>query len=420
GASRESSARLQRAKKEQWISTSTWDKIDQRKGIKKKLLTTKSPRLKERLSREYSQKDKEVKRSTRIDKRTYIGNLAEDAEAAARRKDMKSLYQITKKLKGDTGPNQNFPLKDADGKIITVEKEKIERWKEHFQQVLNRAVPPRLADIPEAADDLEINLDQITEAEVREAIKAQKNGKAPGSDSVCAEMLKADEQETPRILCQIFQRIWDEEDTPDDWKESLWRILRHYGIPQKMVNVIKILYTDVQFQVACNSHMSDSFSVKSGVKQGCILSPFLFTLAIDWLMIETTKNGNSGIRWTLTSILEDLDYADNIGLLSNRHKDMQEKMDKLTRTAPQIGLKLNTTKTKLMRINNKTDNPITINNINNSEALEDVQDFAYLGSKITTDGDSAKDATARIRKASQTFAMLKPIWKSKQLRLETK
>ena len=140
-------------------------------------------------------------------------------------------------------------------------------------------------------------------------------------------------------------------------RESLWRILRHYGIPQKMVNVIKIIYTDVQCQVACNSHMSDSFSVKSGVKQGCIFSPFLFTLAIDWLMIEITKNGNRGFRWTLTSILEDLDYADDIGLLSNRHKDMQEKMDKLTTTAPQIGLKLNTAKTKLMRFNNKTDNP---------------------------------------------------------------
>ena len=193
-----------RAKKEQWISTSTWDKIDQRKGIKKKLLTTKSPRLKERLSREYSQKDKEVKRSTRADERTYIENLAEDAEAAARGKDMKSLYQITKKLKGDTGPNQNLPLKDADGKIITVEKE---RWKEHFQQVFNRADPPRLADIPEAAEDLEINLDQITEAEVREAIKAQKNEKAPGSDSVCAEMLKADEQETPRIMQDLPENM---------------------------------------------------------------------------------------------------------------------------------------------------------------------------------------------------------------------
>ena len=88
---------------------------------KKKLLTTKSPRLKERLSREYSQKDKEVKRSTSTDKHTYIENLVEEA---ARRKDMKSLNQITKKLKRDTGPNQNLPLKDADGKIITVDKEK--------------------------------------------------------------------------------------------------------------------------------------------------------------------------------------------------------------------------------------------------------------------------------------------------------
>ena len=80
---------------------------------------------------------------------------------------MKSLYQLTKKLKGDTGPNQNLPLKDTYGKIITLEKEKIEKWKEHFQQVLNRADLPRLADIPGVADDLEIDLDQITEAEAR-------------------------------------------------------------------------------------------------------------------------------------------------------------------------------------------------------------------------------------------------------------
>ena len=68
------------------------------------------------------------------------------------------------------------------------------------------------------------------------------------------------------------------------------------------------------------------------------------------------------MRWTLTSILEDLDYADDIRLFSRKHKDMQEKMDKLTKTAPQIGLKLNAAKTKLMTNNYKTDNPITIIN----------------------------------------------------------
>ena len=88
---------------------------------------------------------------------------------------MESLCQITKKLKGDTCPNQNISLKDADGNIITVEEGKTERWKEHFQQVPNGADLPTLAYIPEAVGDLEINLDQIAEAEIREAIKAQKN-----------------------------------------------------------------------------------------------------------------------------------------------------------------------------------------------------------------------------------------------------
>jgi len=42
-------------------------------------------------------------------------------------------------------------------------------------------------------------------------------------------------------------------------------------------------------------------------------------------MKETTKDRTRGIRWTLTTNLEDLDYADDIGLLSGCHKDAQEK-----------------------------------------------------------------------------------------------
>ena len=69
-------------------------------------------------------------------------------------------------------------------------------------------------------------------------------------------------------------------------RESLWSILRHYGVPQKMIDVIKILHTNVQCQLACNCHMSDSFNIKSRTKQGCILSPLLFTLAIDWANVR--------------------------------------------------------------------------------------------------------------------------------------
>ena len=127
---------------------------------------------------------------------------------------MKTLYRITKRLTGDYGASQDQPVKDTYGRLISDEKEKISRWKEHFQSILNRPEPATTADILEAEEDIDANLDRITETEVRESIKALKNGKAPGEDGICPEMLKAEEIMTPKILCKILQQIWDTEDTP--------------------------------------------------------------------------------------------------------------------------------------------------------------------------------------------------------------
>lgn len=74
---------------------------------------------------------------------------------------------------------------------------KLERWREHFKIILNRPDPPTFADIPEAVEDLEINICDITVEEVRAAINKLRNGKAPGLDGVCLEILKAEVQETP-------------------------------------------------------------------------------------------------------------------------------------------------------------------------------------------------------------------------------
>lgn len=57
--------------------------IQQRKGIKHQLLNTKYPWLKEKLIKEYSQKDKKVNRSARKDKRKFIENLVIRTEDAS-------------------------------------------------------------------------------------------------------------------------------------------------------------------------------------------------------------------------------------------------------------------------------------------------------------------------------------------------
>ncbi|PVD21538.1 hypothetical protein C0Q70_17336 [Pomacea canaliculata] len=114
-------------------------------------------------------------------------------------------------------------------------------------------------------------------------------------------------------------------------RESLWKILRHYGVPAKLVQVIAMLYSDFKSQVVCDTELTDPFNVSTGVKQGCILSPFLFILAMDWIMKTSTDNERRGIRWTMTmtatTALEDLDFADDIALLSHRHQDMQGRRE---------------------------------------------------------------------------------------------
>jgi hypothetical protein len=55
-------------------------------------------------------------------------------------------------------------------------------------------------------------------------------------------------------------------------------------------------------------------------------------IVIDWIMRKTTKctsSSNTGIRWNITSKLEDLDYADDIALLSSTKDQMQRKSNLL-------------------------------------------------------------------------------------------
>ena len=54
------------------------------------------------------------------------------------------------------------------------------------------------------------------------------------------------------------------------------------------------------------------------------------------------------------------------------------------------------------------------------KAIEEVQEFIYLGSKITADGNSENDVLSRIAKSRGAFASLKNIWKSSKISINTK
>ena len=140
-----------------------------------------------------------------------------------------------------------------------------------------------------------------------------------------------------------------------------------------------MLYEGFKSMVICGQNLTEEFDIKNGVKQGCILSPFLFCLAIDWIMKRTDIGVTGGIIWTFTESLGYIVFADDISLLAHSHRDIQSKTEKLVRNAAKVGLHVNKDKTKTVRNNCQTAASVKLG----GQDIEDVTEFTYLGTKLT-------------------------------------
>ena len=135
------------------------------------------------------------------------------------------------------------------------------------------------------------------------------------------------------------------------------------------------------------------------------MSGFLFLIVMDWVMGTAVGSGENGIRWKFTSKLNDVDFADDIVLLSSTKQQIQ---DKTTRPDEE--------KTKAMRINARNQEKIIIN----GQDIEDVDEFVYLGAKVCKEGGGMKDLKNRLSKARGAFNKLKKIWSSNNILRKTK
>lgn len=152
-------------------------------------------------------------------------------------------------------------------------------------------------------------------------------------------------------------------------------------------------------KVVHEGQLQEKFEVRTGVRQGCLLSPFLLLLAIAWIMISVTNQKINETQWTLWYRLDDLDFADNLALLSHNYQQMQEKTSDLHHASVPEGLKLNKQKTKILRIMQA-----------HQEELEEVESFTHLGSVVDKQGGTDTDMKTRIGKAQPAFNTLKNVW----------
>ena len=99
----------------------------------------------------YSNLQKEVKRKTKEKRRKNVDDLAKRAEDTMARISIKSVYNITRQLLGRTF-SKSKPVKDKEGNIISQLDKQLDRWKEHFCELLNGEDIRNPPDIAEGED----------------------------------------------------------------------------------------------------------------------------------------------------------------------------------------------------------------------------------------------------------------------------
>ena len=248
----------QKGRREEWISNSTWSLIQEKRGLKMKMETSiEGTRAGFKIL--HRQKAAEVKRATRKDKRNFYHRKADEAEEAAGRGDQRELFKIAKEL-GQNRKAYNGVIKDADGNRLTTDEDKNNRWKEHFQNVLNCAEPEMLNSwIDMTGQTLSINTSEITAVEVRGAIDRLKNHRSPGEDLITGEMLKAIGDVGLSKLTTILNNVWQNETVPNDWRRGIivripkkgnlsecsnWRGITLLSVPGKLLS--NIIYARIK------------------------------------------------------------------------------------------------------------------------------------------------------------------------------
>jgi len=167
------------------------------------------------------------KAKAKADLESHYNALADEAETGLQRNDLRPVYRAITQMRGGCERVQGttVPISKNDGTPCVSVDEVLDRWNEHYQQMLNYAPASLCPELDDAAANAapagDIREDAPTLEEVQKAIRKLRNGRAAGPDEITPERLKTAEIPISIALQQLFLLIWKSGKVPADWKEAV-------------------------------------------------------------------------------------------------------------------------------------------------------------------------------------------------------
>jgi hypothetical protein len=129
-------------------------------------------------------------------------------------------------------------------------------------------------------------------------------------------------------------------------REVLYNILLEFGIPKKLVRLIKMCLNETRSKVRIGKLLSDKFPIHNGLKQGNALSPLLFNFALDYAIRKVQENEVSLELWATSAV--GLCRRCDVNLLGDSINTIKENTESVLEASRDVGLEINAEKTKYM------------------------------------------------------------------------
>ena len=191
------------------------------------------------------------------------------------------------------------------------------------------------------------------------------------------------------------------------WHEGLFYKLLKINIGGHFYNLIKTLYCSSTCSIRIAENKTRSFSYSRGVRQGCILSPLLFNLYINNLPYLFEDTMSDPFVLPNGTKINSLLYADDLIILSRSKIGLQNCLNALSSYCETWMLKINPKKTKIMIFQKRPRKSVDTNFKIGTETIQIVQEYTYLGTRLTPTGNFTLAQEHLKEKALHAFSSIR-------------
>ena len=208
-------------------------------------------------------------------------------------------------------------------------------------------------------------------------------------------------------------------------REAMWQVLRVYGVGGRLLRAVQSFYVESRACVRNGSEVSDWFPVKVGLRQGCVMSPWLFNVYMDGVVREVNVRASGrgvsvlGVNGAVCQVSQLL-FADDTALVADSEENLRKLVAEFGRVCERRKLKVNIAKSKVMKCSRRVDDDDDgggggINVCLNGEKLEEVSEFKYLGSHVADDGSMEREVGYRLGEGSKVLGAVRGVMKGRSL-----